>query len=192
MAIRPSMIAVLLLSPALLAQERTVALDPRTTEIHFTLGATLHTVEGSVRLREGEIRFDAQTRTVSGRVVIDARSAETGNDRRDRKMHREVLESDRFPEIVFEPERIEGTLRTPGSSDVTLEGVLRIHGSAHPVSLPLEVEIRADAVKATGRLRVPYVQWGLEDPSVFVLRVDKYVDVNLEAEGRILETAGGP
>jgi len=33
--------------------------------------------------------------------VFDATRAETGNQGRDRKMHEEVLESARYPEIVF-------------------------------------------------------------------------------------------
>jgi hypothetical protein len=45
---------------------------------------------------------------LSGEVVVDATSGESGKGMRARKMHREVLESDRYPEIAVHPDRFEG------------------------------------------------------------------------------------
>jgi polyisoprenoid-binding protein YceI len=170
------------------AGERTLQLDPAATEIHFTLGATLHTVHGTAKLAEGELRIDPAARTLAGRVVVDAASAETGNDGRDRKMHDEILETQSFPQIVFLPERYEGELAARGESTLTVHGTLELHGDRHPVTLPATVDIQEEGAGATIAvhltLTVPFVEWGLKDPSTFVLRVAKQVEVTIDARGR--------
>ena len=36
-------------------------------------------------------------------------------------------------------------------------------------------------------LSIPYVEWGFDDPSFFVLRVDKIVAVNIKVSGTLVE-----
>lgn len=162
--------------------EQTLTLDPAASEITFTLGATMHTVEGSFDLSEGVVRFDPGTGEASGRVVVDLTSGDTGNEKRDRDMHEKVLESERFPRAVFTPTRVEGDV---GGGEVTLHGRLELHRSSHEVAIPARVSVQGGRVEATGSFRVPYVEWGMEDPSKFVLRVDEHVDVTVRAVGTL-------
>lgn len=172
------------------AEEMTLTLDPEATAIEFTLGAFLHTVEGGFRLEEGEITFDPETGEVSGRVVVDATSGDTGNEKRDRDMHAKVLESERYPDFVFLPTRLEGAFEPAGASEVTLHGMLQIHGGEHEIAIPATVAVNPTEdggrrLEATGTFEVPYVEWGMKDPSKFLLRVAKSVEVTVHAEGRI-------
>ncbi|HEX5067868.1 MAG TPA: YceI family protein [Myxococcota bacterium] len=160
----------------------TLALTPDETQVHFELDATLHTVEGSLRmLRAATLEFDAASGKATGEVALDARSAETGNDRRDRTLKDEVLECERYPEIVFTAERIELTRTAPDRGDVVLTGRVRIHGDEHPLRIPAHLERDGDAVHVTALFRVPYVEWGMKDVSNLVLRVGKDVAVRLDA-----------
>lgn len=193
-ALRPPLVAALTLLATLptsgaTAEVRELTLDPAASEIRFTLGATLHSVEGTVAVDRGTLRFDLETGEMSGEVVADAASAETGNEDRDQDMHRKVLESDSFGTFALEPERFEGELSLSGSSRVEVHGRLRIHGSSHPVVLPTEVEIDGDRLTAEARLTVPYVDWGMTDPSKFLLRVSKAVEVELRAVGTLTAPA---
>jgi hypothetical protein len=56
-------------------------------------------------------------------------------------------------------------------------------GAEHPIRIPLQVEISPDAAAVEATFSVPYVEWGLNDPSTFVLRVAKEVPVTVRSEG---------
>jgi polyisoprenoid-binding protein YceI len=184
---RAAALAVLALGLASTArgEPRTLRLDPRASQVHFTLDATAHTIHGSFRIESGAIRFDTATGAASGEVVVDAGSGETGNGSRDKKMHTTVLESGRFPKLVFTAQRISGNFDPEGASTLQLGGSIAIHGASHPVLLAINAQSRAGKVTATAPLVVPFVEWGLEDPSNFVLRIAKQVDVELRAEGTL-------
>lgn len=167
------------------AVEQVLTLDPAETSVSFHLGATGHDVEGAFQLLDGEIRFDTDTGAAQGQIHIDAAHAETGNKKRDKAMHKKVLESDKYPTFLFRAERIEGSLADSGSGELQLHGILSIHGSDHPLTLPALIEVDGDRLKATMSFSIPYVDWGMKDPSWLMLRVAKEVEVTIAAEGRL-------
>jgi polyisoprenoid-binding protein YceI len=176
--------AALLAAPAA-AEERTLTLDPQTTEVTFLLGATGHDVHGVLHLAEGTIRFDAVAKTAAGEVVIDARLAETGNKKRDKTMHNKVLESAAHPLLVFRPESIDGEIAASGRSEIELHGTVTLVGSEHPLAVPATIDIDGGRVSATAAFSVPFVEWGLHDPSTFLLKVAKQVEVSIDAHGSL-------
>src|SRR5712671_5372391 len=99
----------LLLASYAVAQQKTFTLDPAQTKVNFTVDSTLHTVHGDFRLKRGSIQFDNATGQAGGEIVVDAASGESGSDGRDKKMHKDVLESQKYAVIVFTPEHIKGT-----------------------------------------------------------------------------------
>src|SRR5436305_7709028 len=82
--------------------------DPAQSKVRWTLDSTLHTVHGTFAVKSGAMRIDPAKGKVEGEIVIDAASGDSGNDGRDKKMHREIIESAKYKEIVFRPERVEG------------------------------------------------------------------------------------
>ncbi|MGD0666294.1 MAG: YceI family protein [Bryobacteraceae bacterium] len=170
--------ALALISP-LAAQDLSLAMDAAQSTVQFTLGDILHTVHGTFQLKRGAIRFDPSSGTASGEVLVDARSGASGNGTRDRKMHKEILESQRFPDIVFRPDRVEGKLLPLGISQMQVHGVFAIHGAEHQLTAPVEVRVSGSQYAITARFTVPYQQWGMKNPSTFFLRVDDKVDLTL-------------
>jgi polyisoprenoid-binding protein YceI len=165
------------------AQDAVLNFDAAHTTVNFTLGDVLHTVHGSFALKRGMVRFNPATGAVSGELVVDAASGDSGNKSRDRKMHREILESARFAEVSFRPDRAEGTVAAQGTSPVQVHGVFRIHGVEHEMVMPAQVELAADHWAVNARFSVPYVLWGMKNPSTFVLRVEKTVEIEVRASG---------
>lgn len=167
------------------AAERTVTIDPATSKVDFKLGATGHDVEGSFRVEGGSLRFDSATGAMSGEIHVDAKSAKTGNDSRDKTMHGEVLESAKFPLFTFKAQKLEGHVADSGKSSVKLHGVLSIHGADHPLVMPASVEITGDKFTAKASFAIPFIDWGMHDPSILFLRVEKSVAVTVTASGTL-------
>jgi len=171
------------------AGERLVRLDPAQTQISFDLGATGHDVHGAFSLQTGEIRFDPATGEASGSISVNARNAETGNKKRDKTMHNKVLESEQFPLFEFTASRVEGRIVEGQASDVALVGTLSIHGEEHPFTMPTRVTADGDRFQATTTFPIPYVEWGMHNPSILFLRVAKQVAVTVETAGTIRDGA---
>lgn len=170
---------------SLRAQEMTLDVDPAASTIHFSLSASLHTVHGSFQVKSGSVRFDPANGTASGIITADATSAETGNTSRDHKMHTQVLESGKYPEISFRVTKVSGSIAMQGDSSVQLEGTFRLHGDDHPMVLTVPVQISGNTVTANTRFIVPYVAWGLKNPSTFLLHVSDKVQVDVRLTGHL-------
>jgi polyisoprenoid-binding protein YceI len=168
---------------ALVAAERSLRLDPATTSIRFRVKARAHQVLGTMPLEAGELRFDPDTGEAGGEIVMDPTRAVTGIQRRDRTMRQQVFEVERFPRIVFHPERVEGEVAREGTSELRLDGTLSIHGTEHTVSLPVTVRSGSGGIRAVAVFEIPYVAWGMRNPGNALLRVDDTVEVRVEAAG---------
>jgi polyisoprenoid-binding protein YceI len=160
-----------------------IEFDPGKSTAEFSLGALLHTVHGTFKVKNGVVRFDASSGHASGQIVVDVPSGESGDKARDRQMHENVLQSDRFPEAVFSPDHVEGQIASSGASRVQVHGSLRVHGGDHEVTIPVKVNVQNNSVTATGKFSMPYVAWGMKDPSNLILRVDKTVELEVTLQG---------
>ena len=166
-----------------LAEVVRLDLDPDRTAISFSLPATLHTVNGTMKLQRGFIAFEAATGRAQGEVVVSSRSAATGHKGRDRTMHRKVLDSERFPLMVFYPEKVKGSLVDGETGELVVEGWIELQGERHPIAWLTRVEREADHLSVGIDFEIPYVEWGLNDPSKLLLRVGPVVRVRVHAQG---------
>jgi polyisoprenoid-binding protein YceI len=165
----------------------TVQLEPATTHISFTLGDVLHTVHGTFQLKSGTVHFNPATGAASGLVVVDTTSGDTGSKGRDKKMHKEILESAKYPEATFTPDKVSGHFDPAGSSRLQVSGIFRLHGADHPVTLTFPIQVNGNSVAMSTHMVVPYVRWGLKNPSTFILRVSDKLDLDINATGRLVE-----
>jgi polyisoprenoid-binding protein YceI len=154
-------------------------IDPAQTKVDFTLSDVLHTVHGTFQLTSGTLSFDAATGKASGELVVDARSGESGSKARDKRMHTNILESEKYPQIAFHPDRIEGKLAPEGKSQVQLHGMFSIHGAEHEISVPAAVDAAGSQYNVTATFAVPYVKWGMKNPSNLILRVGDTVEISV-------------
>jgi polyisoprenoid-binding protein YceI len=192
-ATRASLLAAFLLAAPLRteplrAESYTYRLDPAATKVTFLLDAFMHKVHGTASVTRGEVRFDESGRA-EGEIVVDATKIATGNDGRDKDMHAKVLESATFKEIVLAVDGFEGKFDPAAPSKVTVKGRFSIHGVEHPLTIEMALEPEGAGaekrLEATTTFTVPYVEWGMKDPSKAFLRVGKVVEVSIDAEGAL-------
>jgi len=165
-------------------QDTVLQIDPAQTTVEFVLGDVLHTVHGTFQLKRGNIRFDVVSGKAAGELVVDAASGASGSKARDRRMNEHVLESEKYPDIVFRPDRLEGKLAMQGPSQVQLHGMFAIQGAEHEVTLPFDVVANDGQFTATTSFLVPYVKWGMKNPSTLILRVNDKVKIDIRTVAR--------
>jgi polyisoprenoid-binding protein YceI len=158
-----------------------VNLSPATINIHWTLNTTIHTVHGTFKLKSGDFKIDPATGNAIGLIVIDATSGESGDSSRDKRMHSAILESPKYPAITFRPTHVDGKIDLSATGRVAVHGILNLHGQDHPLDLTVSLHPQGTAVALATHFTVPFVSWGLKDPSTFVFRTDKEVILDVDA-----------
>jgi len=172
-------------APQLPAGGKVLDLDPAESKVHWTLGTTLHAVHGTFALKKGTVQLDPETGKASGEIVVEAVSGNSGNDSRDRKMHKDVLESARYTEIVFQPDKVDGKIAPQGPFTVQIHGLLTLHGSEHEITVPAQAEFVGDHWSGGTKFDIPFIDWGLKNPSNFFLKVSHTVNVELALKGTL-------
>jgi polyisoprenoid-binding protein YceI len=181
-------IAPLLFASNALAQHEVFNINPEASQVNFILGANDHGTHGTFRVQHGAITFDRKVPMIAGIVVVSANSGNTGNDSRDKKMTNEVLEAAHFADVSFVPKSYEGAIAPTGDSTIQVSGVFTLHGTPHDITVPMHLHIDGAGCTAKTTFTVPYVKWGLKDPSIFILKVAKEVQIELTLNG-MLSTA---
>jgi polyisoprenoid-binding protein YceI len=167
------------------ASEIVFGIDPAQSKVHWTLGSTVHTVHGTFAFKTGTLRLDPATGKAGGEITVYATSADSGNDSRDKKMHKDVLESGKYPDVIFRPDRVEGKIAPQGSLTVQVHGLFVLHGTEHELTVPVQAEIAGDRWTGSARFNVPFIDWGLKNPSNFFLKVNHVVEIELELKGSL-------
>jgi polyisoprenoid-binding protein YceI len=165
--------------------------DPTASEVRFSVATTLHTVHGTIRLHPATIRFNPAGGAMAGEIIADSDSAASGNSGLDTRMKQQVLDSSRYPEIWFRPEWMKGAFM-PGGSSIQLTGTLEIHGGAHQLTLAVHVVADRGRFTAETAFVVPYVDWGMKRPSMFLLRTAKVVNVTVKLSGTVVVGGDSP
>ncbi|MGA3343413.1 MAG: YceI family protein [Terracidiphilus sp.] len=184
-ATTPFLTFLFAIAPVAFGQHQTFTANPDASKIAFTLGGTGHHVEGTFHVQSGRINFDRSAQTISGAVVVAAGSGDSGEPSRDKKMNSDVLEVARFAEVSFVPKSYQGAISAAGDSTIQVTGVFTLHGTPHDLTVPMQIHIDGAGLTAKTHFTVPYVKWGLKDPSIFILKVAKEVDIDLTLVGSL-------
>jgi polyisoprenoid-binding protein YceI len=171
------------------AEQIVLSVDPAKSTVHWSVESSLHTVHGTFNVKRGTVSVDPATGKASGEIVVDATSGESGNNARDRRMHKEILESNQYSEVVFRPDRADGTIVAQGDSSLKLHGIFSLHGADHELNVSTQATLREGQWKGTAAFEVPYIEWGLKNPSNFLLKVKPVVDVQLDLVGSVRSQA---
>jgi len=175
----------LIFAPAALAQYRIFAVNPDASEVKMKLNTTHEVVNGTFHVQAGSIEFDRSATKISGIVVVAAGSGKTGNDSRDKKMNKDILKVDQYTTVSFAPKTYTGTIPASGDSTIQVSGVFNLLGTPHNLTIPMQIHI--DGTKATAKAQfvLPYVQWGLKNPSFLIWKAENDVAIDLNLVGQL-------
>ena len=174
-----------MLGPAALAQHQTFAVNPDSSEVRMKLNTTHEVVNGTFHVQSGAIDFDRSASRISGIVIVAAGSGKTGNDSRDKKMNKDILKAEQFASVSFSPKTYTGIITASGDSTIQVSGVFTLLGTAHDLTIPLRIHVDGSKATAKGEFVVPYVQWGLKNPSFLIWKAENNVVIDLNLVGQI-------
>jgi hypothetical protein len=175
----------IIVAPAALAQHQTFAVNPNASEVKMTLNTTHEVVNGTFHIQSGSIEFDRSAPKISGSVVVLAGSGKTGNDSRDKKMNKDILKVDQYTTVSFAPKTYTGTIAPSGDSTIQVSGVFTLLGNPHGLTIPMQIHRDGSKATATAQFVVPYVRWGLKNPSFLFWKAENDVAIDLNLVGQI-------
>ena len=174
-----------LLAPGAMAQHQTFVANPDASEVKMTLKTTHEVVNGAFHIQSGSLEFDRTAAKISGSVVVLAGSGKTGNGSRDKKMNKDILEVEQHATISFDPKTYAGAINPSGDSTIQVTGIFTLLGTPHEITIPMLVHLEGTAGTAKAHIALPYIQWGLKDPSFMFWKAEKDVVIDLSLAGRL-------
>ncbi len=175
----------LIFSPALLAQHQTFAVSPEASEVKIKLNTTHEVVNGVFHVKSGSIDFDRTASEIAGMIIVAAGSGKTGNGSRDKKMNKDILKVEQFAAISFAPKAYTGSIAASGDSTIQVTGLFTLLGTPHNLTIPMRIHIDGPKATAKGQFVVPYVQWGLKNPSFLIWKAEDNVEVEVNLVGEV-------
>ena len=185
------------------AATRSFPIDSRTSIVQIHVGKTGlgsfaggHEHEVIARSVQGEVAADFEDLSRSSvDVTFDARSLVVlpqGEPEGDAPQVEQamkgaqVLDVAKFPSIRFRSRLVSGKQLPTGSYELRVTGDLSLHGVLHPLVVPLQVEVRGNALTAIGRVGVKQSDFGIQPTSAAggLVQVEDEVTVTFRIAAR--------
>ena len=173
------------LAPSALSQHQTFVVNPDASEVKITLKTTHELVIGAFHVQSGSIEFDRTTPKMAGSVVVLAGSGKTGNDSRDKRMNKDILKVEQYANVSFEPKTYTVAIALSGDSNLQVTGIFTLLGTPHEIAIPILVHLEGTTATAKAHFVLPYVQWGVKNPSFMIWKADDDVAIDLSLAGRL-------
>lgn len=125
----------------------------------------------------GTIYKDNPGQSPRGRIIIDAASIDTGIDMRNETMREKHLETQKYPEIVFDVTDI-----LDGEQDkFRIIGNLTLHGVTRQVGIPASAIAEKGKLVVRGAIGLNMTDYGIEPPVLaLIIKVAEEVKISFE------------
>jgi len=187
------LIAILLLLAAGFGTDRGVLGSESFAEVRYRLDASqskfmvrafsggLLWVKGhdhflAVRDFEGEIKLTAQSilpasleMTIKTNSLVETRDVFTDQQKQiiNGELREIVLESEKYPAIIFKSINVTGKQRPDGSFDARIEGNLTMHGVTRGIVIPARITLAGNDLRAQGEFTVDRGDFNVKATSAF-------------------------
>ena len=141
----------------------------RVREELATIGAT--TAVGRSRAVEATLEFDGSAITAVS-VTVDMTQLRSDDERRDRALGRQSLETNRHPTASFalaEPIPLGGPPAEGEAIAAAAVGDLTLHGVTRRVEIPIEGQFRDGLAVVVGSIGIEFADYGIDPPQSFVV-----------------------
>lgn len=180
----PVPVLALLFASAAFAQRESFVVNPDASQVKMTLNTTHEIVHGTFHVQSGSVEFAPGASAMSGAITVAAAGV-TGNGSRDHKMNKDILKVEQYATVTFQPKSYAGNLAASGDSSIQVSGIFTLLGTPHEITVPMQVHREGSSATAKAHFVVPYVQWGLKNPSFLIWKAENDVAIDLDLAGTI-------
>jgi polyisoprenoid-binding protein YceI len=111
--------------------------------------------EGEILLNPDAVEHSSVRMVIhSASLIVTDDISEKDRNEINQAMHQEVLESDSFPDIVYECSRLSASKTGEGQYSLKLDGELTLHGVSRTQSVSARVSVNGDVLRAMGEFSV--------------------------------------
>lgn len=164
-----------------------VQISDSNTIVGFEVDTTWHTVHGKTANISGNIMLSdpKDYKSIQATVVLPVSSFNTNSESRDKTL-RESMSAQNYPKVTVKVTSVENIcapkdLDTIPSCAGMLVGSLTIRDTEREVRIPAQVSKQQDGhYLVSGSLTFSWAAFGVEDPSIFIAKVNENVTVKFE------------
>jgi hypothetical protein len=100
-------------------------------------------------------------------------------------MNKDILKVEQYANVSFEPKTYTGAIALSGDSNIQVTGIFTLLGTPHEITIPILVHLEGATAMAKAHFIMPYVQWGVKNPSFLIWKADDDVAIDLTLAGRL-------
>lgn len=102
----------------------------------------------------------------SSLIVVNIQNIKSDKSQRDKYLHSNSIEIDKYPTVQFAPKSFSGLTAKPGATDATFDmlGDLTVHGTTHPVTWKVSAHGSGDDVSGTATTQFTFQDFGMQPP----------------------------
>jgi polyisoprenoid-binding protein YceI len=149
-----------------------------TGKVTYQAKAPIGQWQGSNTALDGQLNWDAQSGEVSGQICVTLAAWSSGEPLKDRHTQ-EMFQVDQFPKGCFSVSGIQGDV---ASGQITLLGLLELHGVKHDLSIPGTFQQQSGTLIFDGNFSTNVTDWGMKRPSMLGMTVADEVQVQVHGE----------
>lgn len=121
---------------------------------------------GEIRLHEEIAKSSVGISISAASLMVTTEMSAKDRTEIDRIMHEQVLESERYPEIKYDCDRISASKTEDGQYWVALNGELTMHGTTRSLPISARALVSGETLKAFGTFSILQSDYGIAPVSV--------------------------
>ena len=148
-------------------------------------------VSGETEQVTGQIIVSPEGKLIAkgSQFVVNVKSLKSDEAKRDNYIRKNALESNKFPEAVFEISSMkgwQGPLPSSGSINVSLTGNMTIHGVTKEITWDLAADVEQDIVNGIAKTEIDFNLFNIKKPRLpFILTLEDTLRLELEFVAKV-------
>ena len=142
---------------------------------------------GEAQLTPGSITPASLEITAKAASMVETRDVFTEQQKQiiNKELREIVLEPEKYPDITFKSTRVTGKSTSTDRYDLKIEGNLTLHGVTRPITIPTEVTVSGNDMRARGEFSIDRDDFGVKATSAFhgMVRVRQKIEFNFDIVG---------